>query len=137
MNRLVFTGLCAIVVMLSLTACGSGREDDSPDDKTSVYGTWKCVEAEIKSIDLGGISLPPEAEETIKEQIEDDLEGATIVLKEKEIRLDGEYVVFRDSGIKWHVLSLSDNRLKVAYDLDSSYAYSTFKMKVEAIYVRM
>lgn len=65
------------------------------------------------------------------------MKGQTMTLSENEIRLDGDYIVFKDSGIRWHVLSLTDSRKKVAYDVESSYASASLKMKVEAVYEKL
>lgn len=65
------------------------------------------------------------------------MKGQTMTLSENEIRLDGDYIVFKDSGIRWHVLLLTDSRKKVAYDVESSYASASLKMKVEAVYEKL
>lgn len=130
--------LLVMAMIVSAMACGSDKkEGEAPEDVSTIYGVWKCTDADVLEIDLGGMSLPSSAEEMIRRQIESDMKGQTMTLSENEIRLDGDYIVFKDSGIRWHVLSLTDSRKKVAYDVESSYASASLKMKVEAVYEKL
>ena len=130
--------LLVMAMIVSATACGSDKkEGEAPEDVSTIYGVWKCTDADVLEIDLGGMSLPSSAEEMIRRQIESDMRGQTMTLSENGIRLDGDYIVFKDSGIRWHVLSLTDSRKKVAYDVESSYASASLKMKVEAVYEKL
>lgn len=130
--------LLVMAMIVSATACGGDKkEGEAPEDVSTIYGVWKCTDADVLEIDLGGMSLPSSAEEMIRRQIESDMKGQTMTLSENEIRLDGDYIIFKDSGIRWHVLSLTDSRMKVAYDVESSYASASLKMKVEAVYEKL
>lgn len=130
--------LLVMAMIVSAMACGSDKkEGEAPEDVSTIYGVWKCTDADVLEIDLGGMSLPSSAEEMIRRQIESDMKGQTMTLSENGIRLDGDYIVFKDSGIRWHVLSLTDSRKKVAYDVESSYASASLKMKVEAVYEKL
>lgn len=130
--------LLVMAMIVSAMACGSDKkEGEAPENVSTIYGVWKCTDADVLEIDLGGMSLPSSAEEMIRRQIESDMKGQTMTLSENGIRLDGDYIVFKDSGIRWHVLSLTDSRKKVAYDVESSYASASLKMKVEAVYEKL
>lgn len=138
MKKTVMLMLLVMAMIVSAMACGSDKkEGEAPEDVSTIYGVWKCTDADVLEIDLGGMSLPSSAEEMIRRQIESDMKGQTMTLSENGIRLDGDYIVFKDSGIRWHVLSLTDSRKKVAYDVESSYASASLKMKVEAVYEKL
>lgn len=138
MKKTVMLMLLVMAMIVSAMACGSDKkEGEAPENVSTIYGVWKCTDADVLEIDLGGMSLPSSAEEMIRRQIESDMKGQTMTLSENGIRLDGDYIVFKDSGIRWHVLSLTDSRKKVAYDVESSYASASLKMKVEAVYEKL
>lgn len=139
MKKYLLLGLMAVLTIVTATACSSDKDDDKVlgDDSSAIYGKWKCVDAKVLDIDLGDMSLPSSAEDMIKKQIEDDMIGQTVNIDRSDIRVDGDVVIFNESGIRWHVLSLTDRKLRVSYDVESSYASFTLKMKVEATFDKL
>lgn len=136
MKKMFFLTLIAVLSIVSATACGSdGNDDVEPVNVDSaVYGAWKCTDAKVLEIDLGGMSLPSSAEDMIKSQIEEDMKGEIVTLSASDIRMEGEMIVFKDSGIKWRILSLTSTHMKVEYNVESDYASASVRMKVAATF---
>lgn len=128
----LLTGLCAI-------SCGDDDDDDPkvPVDGQSVAGMWKCTDADVISMDLNGLSLPPSVTDLIADQVENSLEGAVIVIDPAKVKFDGNVVIFQESGVKWQITSMTDKEMHVIYDTTSAYQSMTLKMKVEAEYKKI
>lgn len=124
-----------LVPCLCLCACGS--DEDAPQvETTKIAGNWKCTECEVQSIDFSEMQLPSFATDLIKEQIESSMVGSTITVDPKKVSVDGNVVVFKDSGIKWHIQSLSDNTLVVIYNTENEYQSISLKMKIQAKFIK-
>lgn len=129
--------LFSFMAMISLflpTACSDDDNDEVFEGSDAIYGSWVCTEAKVVSLDLNGMSLPDAVASMIKEQLESDLIGDTMILNESNVKLDGKVLIFKGSDIKWQILSLTGSRMDIRYDTTSSYSGMTFKMKVEATY---
>lgn len=113
-------------------AMASCNDDEPEVENSDLYGTWECINAEVTDITSPGLDLPDEVMSIFASSVVQSLEGSTTFINQSNVKVKGSVITFNESGIKWTILSLNDNKMTVKYNTDSSYQGISIKMTVRA-----
>lgn len=118
-----------------LTSCGN---DDEPEvDASEIQGVWECTSCTIENIEgLNGMVVPDVVTNILKEQMVNNMIGDRITISSG-VKVNGDVVLFPESGIKWKILSLTDKKMTVRYDTSSSSGSYGMNMTIKADYKKV
>lgn len=119
-KNLILFALTAFILGVIAISCSS--DDDPETGSTEIAGTWQCVSAEVSDIRMAheGVTLPEYVLNMLKASTEEALEGETVIIDSSNVKVNGNVVTFKDSGIKWHINSITDRELSVTYETSNS-----------------
>lgn len=125
--------------LLSVIAISCSSDDDPEIGSTEIAGTWQCVSAEVSDIRMAydGVTLPEYVLNMLKVRTEEALEGETVIIDSSKVKVNGNVVTFKDSGIEWHINSITDIELSVTYETSNSLDAVELNMTVIAKYKRI
>lgn len=136
-KKFILFALTAFFLSVIAISCSS---DDEPEiESTEIAGTWQCVSAKVSNIDMAydGITLPDLVLDMLKDRTEESLEGETVIIDSSKVKINGNVVIFKDSGIEWHINSITDKEMNVTYETSNSMDAVKLKMTVIAKYKRI
>ncbi|MDE6410691.1 MAG: hypothetical protein K2K81_10695 [Muribaculaceae bacterium] len=134
MKKVLF--LTFLLIMPILSACS--KDDDEPTvDSSEIQGVWECTSCEVIDIaGFNGLELPETVINIISNQLVSNMIGNQITISDK-VKMNGDVLIFPDSGIKWKILDLSAKNMTVQYDTSSEASGYGMTMTVKTKYKKI
>ena len=132
--------LCFMALFLGITATACSDDDDKDTDinPNALAGRWECTSCEITDMkSIGGMELPDFITSMIADQLESQMIGSVQEIS-ADAKLQGNLLILPDAGIKWTILNLTDDYMKVQYDTSNSAGnYGGIEMTVIAEFEKL
>lgn len=136
-KKILLLCFMALFIGITATACGDDDDNDSDIDKSALTGRWECTSCDVTDIkSVGGMQLPDFITDMITDQIEDDMVGSVQEIS-SDAKVEGNILIMPGSGIKWTILTLTDDYMKIRYDTSSTASGYGIDMTVEAEFKKL
>lgn len=136
-SKILLLCLMALFITITTTACGDD-DKDTDIDRNALAGRWECTDCDVTEIkSVGGLELPEFITDMIEDQLEDDMIGSVQEIS-ADAKLEGNVLILPGSGIKWTILNLTDDYMKIQYNTSNSAGnYGGIEMTVIAEFKKL
>lgn len=135
-SKILLLCLMALFITITTTACGDD-DKDTDIDRNALAGRWECTDCEITDIkSVGGIELPDYVTGMIANQLESQMIGSVQEIS-SDAKLEGNVLILPGADIKWTILNLTDDYMKIQYNTSNSYSSYGIDMTVIAEFKKL